>query len=746
MGLARASQPWVLRAAPALYAGTLFLSALLLFAVQPMFTKMILPRLGGAPAVWSVAMVCFQTALLIGYGYAHFLARTLRPLPAAFVHVAVLAAASMALPIAVAQGFAEPPEGRVVLWLFGMIAASIGLPFTALAASAPLIQSWFAASDHPRANNPYVLYAASNLGSFSALLGYPFLAEPLLRLHDQSALWSIGYALLAVLIGTSGLVAARGAKAKAQIMVTAARTPLSDRLAWMALAAVPAGLVIAVTVYVTTDVAAAPFLWVAPLALYLLTFVALFRERPWISEPLVMRLLPFAVAPVAISLLGGAKTFWLAVVIVNLAAFVLLALACHGALYRRRPDPARLTEFYLFVSVGGVLGGIFAGLIAPAIFSGTYEYPILIAAALLATGSGLGDGRTFLREAGPALMVAAAIAAVNLVFDLKLPGGAATAFQAGLVVLAAFMLLQRRRPARFFGLVVLAFAMTQLWRPGLARIVTARSFFGVHQVVETQTADGIYRVLYHGTTIHGAERIAQADGTPVTIRPEPLTYYYFGGPISEAIKAARSAQEGLNAVAVIGLGTGTLACHRNDGEKWTFFEIDPVVVRIARDPRLFRFLSDCGEPPPIVLGDARLTLTASNAQYDLIVLDAFSSDAIPVHLLTLEAMAGYLSRLSAHGALLFHISNRHLDLLPVVAAEAAAEGLVAIAKVDDRANDTAVDYRSNALVAVLARSVDDLGDLPNRPGWVAIRTARAVPWTDDYSDVLGALLRMKLGW
>src|SRR5262249_22599831 len=254
-----------------------------------------------------------------------------------------------------------------------------------------------------------------------------------------------------------------------------------------------------------------------------------------------------------------------------------------------------------------------------------------------------------------------------------------------------------------------------------------------------------YRILYHGTTIHGAEQIAERDGNPLSGRPQPLTYFYFGGPISEAIETARSAQHGLREVAVIGLGAGSLACHRKDEENWTCFEIDPVVVRIARDPRLFRFLSDCGEPPQIVLGDARLTLAASRRQYDLIVLDAFSSDAIPVHLLTREAMAGYLSRLSPHGVLLFHISNRHLDLLPVVAAEAAAEALVVIAKMDDRANDAPVDYRSNALVTVLSRSADDLGYLPNRSGWVAIRTARAAPWTDDYSDVLGALLRMKLG-
>jgi hypothetical protein len=286
LGVARAAQSWPLRLAPALYAGTLFLSALLLFAVQPMFTKMILPRLGGAPAVWSVAMVFFQAALLAGYAYAHLLARMLRPMPAALVHIAVLAVAASALPIGIAQGFATPPEGAIVLWLFGLIAGSIGLPFTALAASAPLLQSWFAASGHLRANNPYVLYSASNLGSFSALLAYPFLIEPLLRLGEQTALWSIGYAVLVVLIAATGLFAARGTRTGTiQVIAAAPKPALADRAVWVALAAIPAGLVIAVTAYVTMDVAAAPFLWVLPLALYLLTFVALFRERPRMARP-----------------------------------------------------------------------------------------------------------------------------------------------------------------------------------------------------------------------------------------------------------------------------------------------------------------------------------------------------------------------------------------------------------------------------------------------------------------------------
>jgi hypothetical protein len=739
-----AAQSTFLATVPALYASTLFISALLLFSVQPMFTKMILPRLGGAPAVWSVAIVFFQAALLLGYVYAHVLARILRPVHAAFVHITALATASLWLPIGIAQGFSTPPENGVVLWLFALIAISIGPPFVILAASAPLLQSWFAATDNYQAHNPYVLYAASNLGSFAGLLAYPFVVEPLLTLHDQTSLWLLGYTMLTVLIAASGLFAARGSRQIMDVEASAESVPtLAERLSWITLAAIPAGLVVAVTAYITTDVAAAPFLWVLPLALYLLTFVAIFRDRPWIDEATLVRAVPLAVAPLAVSMLGDAKVFWFVGIIINLVVFLLLALVCHGTLYRRRPGRVRLTDFYLSTSLGGVLGGIFAGLIAPNIFSDIYEYPVLIAAALLAMPGMLDNRSRFLREAGPGFIIAAAIATAGFVFHSRLPITAPIMFKACLIGLVALMLLQRRRPAQFFATVLIAFVVTALWRPGaLARVEIARSFFGVHQVIET--ADGQYRLLFHGTTLHGAEHVRKADGTPVTGPPQPLTYYYFGGPISEGIAAARSAQGGFKQVAVIGLGTGSLACHRTNGERWSFFEIDPEVVRLARNPRLFRFMSECGQNFPVVLGDARLTLAASTQLYDLIVLDAFSSDAIPVHLLTREALAGYLQRLSPNGVLIYHLSNRNLDLLPVVAAAGTAENLIVLAKGDNQANDLLADYRANALVAVLARNVTDLGDLPNWRGWIPIRAGTASRWTDDYSNVLGALLSQKL--
>src|SRR5271166_4567957 len=672
-----ASTPHVdrLRLASVLYATTLFLSALLLFLVQPMFTKMVLPRLGGSPAVWSVAMVFFQAALLAGYAYAHVIVRRLSLGVGALVHLGVLAAAAATLPIGIAHSFGTPPtDSGISFWLIGLLAASIGLPFAILSASAPLLQGWFAATGHGQAKNPYVLYAASNLGSFAALIAYPVAVEPLLTLGQQAQLWSAGFGVLAVLITVASLFVARR---PAGLRIKSKAASIRERLSWTALAAIPSGLVIAVTSYVTTDVAAAPLFWVLPLALYLLTFVAVFRERPWVGHETVARLVPIVVAPLAIGLLGRDHVFWLVVTVINLAAFFLLALLCHGELYRRRPAPAQLTEFYLWVSFGGVLGGIFAALVSPHIFTRIYEYPILVAAAILVLpGTFAGGARRVLSEAGPILVVAAVVLAASFVFEVRLPA-AELPFQVVCVALAALMLVQRHRPARVFALVVLAFVLTDRWQPGFNRIETARSFFGVHQVVDT--VDGRHRLLYHGTTMHGAERISSgADASP-----EPLTYYYFGGPMSDSIAATRAVRGSLGHVAVVGLGTGSLACHKRDGEEWTFFEIDPSVARIARDPRLFSFISACAPDLPVVLGDARLTLAASAQRYDLIILDAFSSDAIPVHLLTREALAGYLTRLEPGGALVMHISNRHMELSSVVAAVAAGEGLVAFLKQAD---------------------------------------------------------------
>jgi hypothetical protein len=351
--------------------------------------------------------------------------------------------------------------------------------------------------------------------------------------------------------------------------------------------------------------------------------------------------------------------------------------------------------------------------------------------------------RRLMVEAGPALLVAAAAILAKVVFDVQLSASAVAPLQIVLIVLVAMMLLQWRRTARFASLVTLTFVLCGLWQPGFNAIETVRSFFGVHRV--TETANGSHRILLHGTTVHGAQRLLDGNA-PAKSPPEPLGYYYPGGPISQTIEAARATKGGLDRVAVVGLGSGALACYRGEGEAWTFFEIDPEIVRIARDPRFFSYLSSCAPDADIVVGDARLTLAASTQRYDIIIIDAFSSDAIPVHLLTREAIAGYLSRLSDDGVLVMHISNRHMELARVVAAVGATARLATYIRQDDRPTVSPPDYKKNALAAALARNPAHLGDLPQRRGWVEMQPDPNVPaWTDDYSDIVSAITRMKFG-
>ena len=317
--------------------------------------------------------------------------------------------------------------------------------------------------------------------------------------------------------------------------------------------------------------------------------------------------------PLVISIMGGDKVYWFAIILLNLTAFTLMALACHGEAYRLRPEPVRLTEFYLWTSFGGVLGGIFAGLVAPNVFNNIYEYPILILVALLLLPGMFGEGyRAFAKQAAIPLAAAALVVAIRFVLDIRLPVAAELPLQVALVLLGCFMLFQATKPARFWGLVVVAFAVTGSWQAGVTAIETARSFFGVHQVVET--ADRTHHILLHGTTIHGVEHYRDKSGNPVAGRPASLSYYYIGGPIADSVDAARIGRGGnFDRVAVVGLGTGSISCHKRDGERWTFFEIDPEVIRIARDPNFFRYLTSCGQRDGIVLGDARLTLMASPA-------------------------------------------------------------------------------------------------------------------------------------
>jgi spermidine synthase len=726
------------------FALALFLSATLLFALQPMFTKMVLPLLGGSPSVWSVAMVFFQTVLLLGYAYAHLLTRYVPPRVAVVAHAALLAVAFVSLPVGIADHFAKPPSEGAALWLLALFAASIGLPFFAVAANAPMLQAWFARTGHVQAGDPYFLYGASNLGSFVVLIAYPLLIEPALTLREQAGLWSAGFGMLLALIAIAGalLVAAtrlRPTPITRQDAAAEHAPSWPDRMRWTALAFVPSGLLVAVTSHLSTDIASAPFLWVVPLALFLATFVLTFRPGGARTTSVMLVLQPLVVATLAIGPIAVDRTSWALGILLDLGMLLTTAMICHREIYRRRPAAGHLTEFYMWISVGGVLGGAFCGLLAPAIFPDIWEYPILIVLALACRpATWQVDRRTWLTEGG--LAVAAILVAVlpHALFRASLPVEAKVWCQIILVALVAAIMLQTRRPVRMIGLTALALVLTSLYQPGLNRTETARSFFGVHKVVES--ADGQFRMLLHGTTVHGAQRLREEGGTP-----EPLTYYYFGGPLSEVIAAAREARGALRRVAVVGLGVGSLACHAHAGEQWRYYEIDPQVVRIARDATKFRFLSSCAPQTEIVLGDARLTLADAPAGFDLIILDAFSSDVIPVHLLTREAVGLYLGKLAEGGVLAFHISNRYLELASVTTEVAAMHGLVTYVKMDTAADPER--FRQNmytvSQVAVVARRDSDLGTLRARDGWQrrdADGSVRA--WTDDYSDILSAVRRM----
>lgn len=730
------------------FAVTLCLSALLLFSVQPMFAKMVLPLLGGSPGVWSVAMVFFQAMLLAGYAYAHAVTRLFDPRVAVGVHLCVFALALFTLPLALASGFGKPPADGEALWLIGLFGMSIGLPFFAVAANAPMLQAWFARTQHPQAHDPYFLYGASNLGSFVALLAYPVLIEPFLTLRAQSVAWTGGFVLLMAMIAGAGLLMAatmRPASERAEECAAAAPRP-RDIAAWVALAFVPSAMLVAVTSHISTDIASAPFLWVVPLAIFLATFIFTFRSGGDATHRLLVRLQPFIIAPLAIGLFGGERAFWLVVLVLDLALLAVTAMICHRELYLKRPDARYLTGFYLWISVGGVLGGIFTGLIAPYLFPDVWEYPVLMVLALLCRPGAFDNGWRAWMKGGAVLAALLAVVLLPYLMGQKIPAGMQVAWMIGLVAICAYILVNARDTMKAAIATTFVLVATALYKPGFVHAETARSFFGVHKVADS--TDGRFRMLFHGTTLHGVQRLKNEDGTAATGKPEPLTYYYKRGPIAETIATMREQNDKLDAVAVVGLGTGSMACHARDGERWRYFEIDPVVVRLARDPEKFRFLSECGGADNIVLGDARLTLADEQGRFDLIVLDAFSSDVVPVHLLTKEALGQYLGRLKEGGAIAFHISNRYLELASVIAEVGATHGLTTIVKRDNSV--TTDEHRATmyagSLVAVVARSPGDIARLAEKPGWrPQVADGSVQVWTDDYSNILASIWRLQTG-
>lgn len=730
-----------------LFALTLLLNALLLFLVQPMVAKLLLPYLGGTPAVWNTCMVFFQALLLAGYAYAHFITTRLRLKPQIILHLTLLTAAMVCFPLEIAEASTRALDGQTppVAWLLWRLLWLVGLPFLMLATGGPLLQKWFSQTGHPAAHDPYFLYGASNFGSLLALLGYPLLLEPALRLQQQSQLWAISYSGLILCVFACAVVRwRRGAGKDSDSARNAARTAIapvaplswSRRLFWVALSFVPSSLMLGVTTYLSSDISPIPLLWVLPLALYLVTFIVAFARRPWVRvQPLSGGLLALGFVLLFLILAQLRHPIWLLVVL-HLLFFFLAALVGHLRLAQDRPPAAQLTEFYLWLSVGGVLGGIFNSLLAPVIFSTIAEYPVaIIMALMLRVPAGAPKRWAENRWFDLFWPAAAFLAAVFLTTTLPRLGLiplrvlSLTLVVPGLVAAASTAL-----PLRFaliIGATVLGLSGYVAELQHGRTLLSERNFFGTLRV--TDDSDGKFRLLYHGNTIHGRQRLAGAQ------RCEPLSYYHPNSPLGQAWQAF-AATPANNNFAIVGLGTGAIAAYSQPGQHWTYYEIDPAVRDIAERPDFFTYLRECSATPiQTILGDARLQLRhAPAAHYGLIVLDAFSSDAVPTHLLTQQALQLYLTKLAPGGRLLFHISNHYLDLQRVVAALAHSEGLAGLSS-DPPALQKAyvVEGQDPAYWIALARTETDLQALRQDPRWHRLAPpGNNKVWLDDYSNVL----------
>ncbi|WP_044331193.1 spermidine synthase [Sphingomonas hengshuiensis] len=705
----------------------------LLFLVQPMVARMALPKLGGAPAVWNSAMLVYQALLLGGYAYAHWLGRV-PPRMQAAIHLGVLAVAALWLPIGL---FAMdlPANAEPAFWVPWLFGASIGPLFFAISAQAPLLQRWYSAATGGR--DPYALYAASNIGSFGGLLAYPLVVEPLLALKGQSLLWTSGYALVFVLVAACATLLPRKAAETPHIVHHSPPAGARRVAHWILLAFVPSGLMLATTTFLTTDIVAVPMLWVLPLGLYLLSFsVAFLNDR---SLPDVLtKFVPVTLLLFGATLIAGHQALAYVNALIGLLLLFLVSVALHGRMYALRPAPDRLTGFYLAMSVGGALGGVFSGLLAPVLFDWTYEYPLLILAAgalvpqafLLPAIGRLWSGAAQVYRI-KVLAVALAVSVVVLV-GIANPGGVLGEMheQIAFLLVAIIGLLAIGRRVPF--LIALAGGLFIFggYRSIQMSIADARtrSYFGVYTVTETDSE----RRLAHGTTLHGIQLLGARSRLPTT-------YYVAGSGVGQAMLALPRLYGPGARVGVVGLGSGTLACYARPGQQWRFYEIDPAVVKLSRDSGPFTFLPQCLPGADIAIGDARLRLgEAPAASLDLLALDAFSSDAVPMHLMTSEAFDTYGRVLAPNGLLLVHISNRFLALSPVVAAAAEKGGWHAARLIYE---PSALEKHDEASVSdwiALSRSLPTLIALTQgHPGWRTL-TPRAgfTGWTDDYASVV----------
>lgn len=727
-----------MRATVLLFSATLILSAFLLFSVQPMFSKMILPLLGGSPSVWNTAMVFFQAMLLAGYAYAHGTSRRLGMRTQSMLHIAILAGCAFFLPFAIPAGWAPPAEGSPAFWQLGVMAAIVGAPFFIVSASAPMLQRWFAGTDHPDAANPYFLYAASNIGSMAALLSYPFLIEPALTLKAQAMSWTVGYGALAFLTFLCAALVWKKSRAVTGTRHTASEPiPRRMKALWLLLAFIPSSLMLGVTTYITTDIASVPLLWIIPLCLYLLTFILVFSRRPIVKMDYAVSLFTaFFVLTlffVTSSLFTGRAVLFL----LHLVLFFFAALLCHKKLADLRPSADHLTAFYMYMSLGGVLGGMFNALLAPMLFVVPVEYALVLCLALVVRAMCMTEGsilrkpdwsslkrsHVFLVLGTAALMIYARHTDLKSIYLLV-----------GVLVVITIMSL-RLKPRAFalLGAMLLLThsSLIQLTRP--QNKLFERNFYGVLRITDEKQN---VRHLFHGTTLHGTQPLIPE------YRLVQMSYYNPKGPLGDVFHLTDDNQSPQK-IGILGLGAGTLACFSKEGRSFDFYEIDPDIVRIAENRNYFTYLSDCGSPYQVTMGDGRLNLAkAADQSYDLIVMDAFSSDNVPMHLITLDALNIYLKKLKSGGIIAINISNRYLNLEPLIASLSEASGVPAFVKLvagNTIREETTLKY-STSYYAAFTKDPASADALQKDLGWKPAQKVEGFRvWTDDYANIFTSL-------
>ena len=723
-----------------LFASTLFLSATLMFILQPMFGKILLPLLGGTPAVWNTCMVFYQTLLFLGYLYAHRLSTHSNHQRQIQIHTALLIFSFIALPVGLSDNINPPTDSNPTLWLIWTLFIAIGVPFFVVSTTAPLLQKWFSQCGHASSHDPYYLYAASNAGSLLALLSYPFLIEPNIGLASQRLLWSFAYGGLCLLIiGCAVLMW----KTQANNQDDVAEIELDDiapistkqQLHWLALAFVPSSLLLGLTQFISTDIASVPLLWIVPLTIYLLTFILVFSKWADRIHPAMIAVQPALLTVfIAYSFINPAVLpFWLDLILHSLAFFIAV-MVCHGELARNRPATRHLTQFYLIMSFGGMLGGLFNTFVAPFVFNAVYEYPIMIVAALLLR-PGFFKGQWWLQSMFPVAVFIGGLAVFfgsDQLFDyFDLIGGA-------LILLAGLTYSFRKSPLAIGLLtaVILIFTIS-LHNMASSTLYQQRSFFGVLSVRNTVIADEnenpeTVRELYHGTTKHGAERLTAANITT------PLTYYSRPGPIGQVFSEFDGENQNW-VIGAVGLGAGALACYSKDNQHWHFFEIDPLVVQVAKNPNWFNYLNRCNKKAEMIVGDARLSLEKEDdGSFDLLIMDAFSSDAVPTHLLTREALELYLRKLNDNGLLAFHITNRHLAIKNVLADHVNTMHLAALLQEFKPETEQPLVVATDWVV--ISKNPERLQRLQqSRLGhWQKLPlTFGLQPWTDDFTHIIG---------